>query len=280
MPGEPFGLRASFTLVAALYITAADVQRLRVCCWVLGAPSNPYRCRIIARSRAGRASTQRAQPGGARGSRSRPPYRLHRAGCPPASAARPPRAAPAATASLPSAAPAAGPCGAHSQYICSHSWQSACPWRGRRYPPLDKPNRADRDHVVLCAVPCIVFLQICATSRRLWRISVSRAVRRLPRPFADRQRPRAPCPAGADAGRTRFRDAAPDTEYALPPPAKTNQKMPSIHTTSRKCMPGMGNSILSFGWRTPVWRRGSPCRRRFGAVQRRGAHRRGRPHGR
>ena len=43
---------------------------------------------------------------------------------------------------------------------------------------------------------------------------------------------------------------------------------------------GHGNSILSFGWRTPGWRRGSPCRRRFGAMQRRGARRRGRPHGR
>lgn len=145
---------------------------------------------------------------------------------------------------------------------------------------LDKPNRADGDHVILCAVPGIVFFA---------------DMRDEPQIVADQRIPRlcGGCPSLLQIGkgralpvrreRTREGPAFEMQRQIQNMPCRRLQKQTknAQHTHHlAEVYAGHGNSILSFGWRTPGWRRGSPCRRRFGAVQRRGARRRGRPHGR
>lgn len=145
---------------------------------------------------------------------------------------------------------------------------------------LDKPDRADRDHVILCAVPGIVFFADMRDEPQIV------ADQRIPRlcggcpPFADRQRPLRSLSGGSGRGKDPLSRCS--ARYRICPAAacKNKPKMPSIHTTSRKCMPGMEILFCFLDGERRVGGAGSPCRRRFGAVQRRGARRRGRPHGR
>ena len=122
---------------------------------------------------------------------------------------------------------------------------------------LDKPNRADGDHVVLCAVPGIVFFA---------------DMRDEPQIVADQRIPRlcGGCPALLQIGkgrvlpvrreRTREGPAFEMQRQIQNMPCRRLQKQTknAQHTHHlAEVYAGHGNSILSFGWQTPGWRRTS-----------------------